>query len=91
MHWARQIEFKDLLDVDARVIYDRCGEEALLAVLDAFAGKEIHLREDVLENMKRRYIHEQGQSHTAKELARRLDVSEDFVREVREEEEKEGF
>jgi hypothetical protein len=79
MNWARSLDFEDLLKGDARSVYEECGEEVTLALLQVFAGRSIHLRSDVLEAMKRRYIREKGSRFTTQELATRLDVSESFV------------
>jgi len=83
MNWARHIDFEDLLEEDALWIYEECGEEVLLPLLGAFAGKKVNLKSGTLEALKRRYIREQGDRLTPKELARRLDVSESLIRDVR--------
>jgi len=75
MYWARHIDFEDLLEDDLRIIYDECGEEVLLSLLDSLKGMDLYL--------KRRYIREQGPRLTDRELAARLDVPESFVAENR--------
>ena len=82
MNWARYIDFEDLLEGDAQWIYEECGEEVLLPLLGAFAGKKVSLKSGTAEALKRRYIREQGDL-TTRELARRLDVSESLIRDVR--------
>jgi len=79
MQWATQIDIGDLLEGDARLVYEHCGEDVLLPLLDAYAGKNMYLRAEVVTRMKKRYIRENSGDLTAKELAIRLDVSEEFV------------
>jgi len=82
MNWAQQIDIEDLLEGDARLIYEHCGEDVLLPLLDAFAGKSMYLRAEVVTRMKKRYIQEKSGELTAKELAIRLDASEEFVYDI---------
>jgi hypothetical protein len=82
MHWARRIDFEDLLDGDAAAIYDEAGSDVLLAVLQHFSGHTLHLRSDVLEAIRRRYVRENPRGETAKEIAARLGVSVSYVRDA---------
>jgi hypothetical protein len=82
MNWAQQIDVEDLLEGDARLVYEHCGEDVLLPLLDAYAGKSMYLRAEVVTRMKKRYIQEKSGELTAKELAIRLDVSKEFVYET---------
>jgi hypothetical protein len=79
MNWAQQIDFEDQLKGDARLVYEHCGEDVFLALIDAFAGKSMYLRAEVVTAMKKRYIRERRGELTVKELAVRLDVSDQFV------------
>jgi len=79
MQWAKHIDIEDLLEGDARLVYEHCGEDVLLALLDAFAGKSMYLRAEIVTRMQKRYIREHQGEFTAKELAVRLDVSKEFV------------
>jgi len=79
MNWAQHIDIEDLLEGDAQLVYEHCGEDVLLPLLEAFAGKNMYLRAGVVTRMKKRYIQEKSGELTAKELAIRLDVSEEFV------------
>jgi hypothetical protein len=79
MQWARQIDIGGLLEGDARLVYEHCGEDVLLPLLEAFAGKSMYLRAEIVTEMKKRYIRENSGDLTAKEMAIRLDVSKEFV------------
>lgn len=82
MQWARHIDIEDLLEGDARLVYEHCGEDVLLALLQAFAGKSMYLRAEIVTEMQRRYIREKAGDMTAKELSVRLDTSKEFVYET---------
>jgi hypothetical protein len=82
MNWAQHIDIEDLLEGDAQLVYEHCGGDVLLPLLEAFAGKNMYLRAEVVTRMKKRYIQEKSGELTAKELAIRLDVSEEFVYET---------
>lgn len=83
MYWARHIEIEDLLEDDLRIIYDECGEDVLLSLLDTLKGMNLYLKEEPVREMARRYIREEGQRLSDRELAARLDVPKSFVEEVR--------
>lgn len=82
MQWAKKIDFEDLLEGDARLVHEHCGEDVLLALLEAFAGKSMYLRAEIVTEMKKRYIREHSGELTAKELSVRLDTSQQFVYET---------
>jgi len=79
MNWTQQIDIEGLLEGDARLVYEHCGEDVLLPLLEAFAGKSMYLRAEIVTEMKKRYIRENSGDLTAKEMAIRLDVSKEFV------------
>lgn len=77
--WAKQIDYEDLLEQDARLLYEHCGEAVLLAVLEKFRGNTLYLNAKVLRAMQKRFIREKAGAMTVKELAMTLDVSAEFV------------
>jgi len=79
MNWATQIDIEDLLKGDAQLVYEHCGKDVLLPLLDAYAGKSMYLRAEVVTRMKKRFIQEKAGDLTAKEMAIRLGVSKEFV------------
>jgi len=82
LSWARDIEFEDLLERDARLLYQHCGEEVLLSVLATFRGESLYLDASVLRAMQQRFIRQKAGELTVKELALTLGVSREFVYEV---------
>ena len=90
LSWARQIDFEDLLERDARLLYEHCGEEVLLPVLATFRGESLYLDASVLRAMQRRFIREKAGALTVKEMALTLGVSREFVYEVLRSDDDEG-
>ena len=88
MHWARHIEIEDLLEGDLQLIYEHCGEDVLLTLLDRLKGMHLYLKAEPVRDMKRRFIRQRAGDLSAKELAAMLDVSQEFVYDTLREEEK---
>jgi len=86
MNWIREIEFADLLDKDAHLIYENCGIETLMVLWQNLAGISFYLSEKNLYRLKERYIRKryaEAQKANApfdkKKIAVELQVSEKFV------------
>jgi hypothetical protein len=84
MQWANEIDIERHLKGDLLYIYEECGEDVLLALLDKLKGMHINLKDGPVQEMKREYIREHGQRFSSRELAARLDVPVSFVEEARE-------
>jgi len=86
MHWARHIDIEDLLEGDLQLIYEHCGEDVLLTLLDKLKGMHLYLNAEPVSKMKKRFIRERIGEMSAKELAALLNVSQEFVYETLREE-----
>ena len=86
MDWIKEIEFEDLLENDAALIFEHCGAEVLFALWQNLPGITIYLSEKNLFEIKRRYIRKyyckDKPDCNAKALAAKLKVSERFVYET---------
>jgi Mor family transcriptional regulator len=82
MNWLRDIEFEDLLDKDAQLIYQHCGLDVLCALWQNLPGITLYLGEKSLFEIKRRYIRKHHNGSNVKQLAAQLSVSERFVYEA---------
>jgi len=86
MEWIREIEFQDLLEKDAELIYQHCGIETLMSLWQNLSGVTLYLSEKNLFEMKKRYIRKyyckDDPAYNAKALAVKLKVSERFVYET---------
>ncbi len=86
MDWIKEIEFEDLLENDAALIFEHCGPEVLFALWQNLPGITLYLSEKNLFEIKRRYIRKyyckDDPACNAKALAVKLKVSERFVYEA---------
>ncbi len=82
LQWLSEIEYEDLLTGDTRLIYDYCGREVLLALLEHLPSMSLYVSTKPLEAAKRRYISQYFDGANAKLLAARLHVSESQVYKV---------
>lgn len=86
MKWIEDIEYKDLLEKDAALIFEHCGPEVLFALMVNLPGITIYLSEKPFFEMKKRYIRKffnrDDPDRNAKALAAKLKVSEKFVYEA---------
>ena len=79
MHWTKAIDIEEHLEGDLRLIYEHCGEGVLLALLDKLKGMQLYLRAEPVRAMKKAYVRERSGELTVKEIATRLEVSQEFV------------
>jgi len=86
MEWIKEIEFEDLLEKDAALIFQHCGPDVLFILLQNVPGITLYLSEKPLFEMKKRYIRKVFKKDdpdcNAKALAVKLKVSEKFVYEA---------
>lgn len=79
MRWTDQIDIEDLLEDDLQLVYEHCGKDVLLALLDKLKGMHIYLNAKPVTEMKKRYIRNFAGERTVKELAARLECTPKFV------------
>lgn len=81
MDWLDEIKYDDLLEKDARIIYDNCGADVLKSLWENLSGMTFYLSERSLNEMKKRYILEKKDNpdFNVKATALRLKVTESFV------------
>jgi len=86
MNWINEVEFEDLLEKDAQLVYQHCGIETLVSLWQNLPGITIYLSEKNLFEIKKRYVRKHfdkdDSSWNAKALAVKLRVSERFVYEA---------
>jgi len=82
MQWTKDIDIEEHLEGDLQLIYEHCGEDVLLALLDRLKGMQLYLRAEPVRAMKKAYVRERSGELTAKEIAAQLEVSQEFVYET---------
>lgn len=85
-HWILDVEFEDLLEKDALMVYQHCGLYTLLSLWENLPSLHLYLAETCYFDIKKRYIRthfKKGpEGDNAKELAVKLGVSHQFVHEA---------
>ena len=87
--WIKDIgDIEDLLDKDAKLVYEHCGLEVFLSVWAALPSISIHVSSKPLDRLRRRYIKKYFTGSNIKELCLLLDCSERFFYDTLEQEQK---
>lgn len=77
--WIRQLDkVEDLLDKDARLVYEQCGLDVFIALWESLPSISLYLSGKPLDKLRRRYIKEHFNGSNQKELCILLDCSERF-------------
>jgi Mor family transcriptional regulator len=78
LSWVRDIEVEDLLDNDAKLVFEHCGLEVFVALWEALPSISIHVSSKPLNRLRQRYIKKHFNGSNVKELCLLLDCSERF-------------
>ena len=78
LSWIKDIEFEDLLDKDAQLVYENCGLDVFITLWEALPSISIHVSSKPLDRLRRRYIKKHFNGSNVKELCLRLGCSERF-------------
>ena len=70
------------LEGDTRLIAEECGIESLIKMYEIFNKTSVNFSESHLKDLKKQYVREYFDGNNAKQIARKLGVSQRFVYEV---------
>jgi hypothetical protein len=76
--WIKKIEVEDLLDKDAKLVFEFCGLDVFIALWENFLGISLHVTGKPLDRLRRRYIKKYFNGGNVKELCLLLGCSERF-------------
>lgn len=79
LDWLEEIEYRDLLTGDMKLIDERCGPEVLKALMEKVPKIHVYMSEKPIVEAQKRYIAKHYKQGNAKEIAAKLGVSERFV------------
>ncbi len=82
LDWLRTIEFKDLLTGDLAMVYEWCGQDVLIALLDNFLSMTLYVSRRPLELARRRFIRKYAREKSVREICHLLGCSERFYYEA---------
>ncbi len=81
LDWMKEVDWKEGLTDDLRLVLSVCGEEAVLALLERIPGHRIYVSASPIRRAQREYV-KKFTGKSPRELSLRLQVSESFVRKV---------
>ncbi len=82
LDWLKDVEIKDLLEKDTRLIADYCGMDVLISLWEQLPSLSLFISTKPLTEAKKRFIRMHYDGANVKLLAAKLGVSERFVYEV---------
>lgn len=80
LDWIKEVDWKEYLTEDMRMVLEVCGEDMLLALLERMPGHRIHLSTSPVRKARRAYVRKFAGTKSAREIAVAVGASVDFVR-----------
>lgn len=81
-HWLKGIEIRDLLTKDAELVFDFCGLDVLIALLENLPGITLYISRAIVTAAQKRYIAIHYDGNNVKRLAAELTCSDSLVYQV---------
>ena len=79
LDWMKEVEWKEGLTEDLRLVFSVCGEDAVLALLEHLAGHHIFISSSPVKEAQRKYIEKFSARKSTRRLAFEIGASERFV------------
>jgi len=81
----QQLE-KDDLSEDLKMLAEVCGMDVVITLMKSYAGLQFYIpRISSFKNVYKRTIRKESKAMSNKDLAAKLDVSEEYIRKIRQE------
>lgn len=78
--WMKEVDWKEGLTEDLRMVLASCGDEAVLALLAKLAGHRIHVSTTPIRRAQRAYVRKFAARKSVQELALAIGASPSFIR-----------
>lgn len=82
LSWLDEIDIKSHLDFNYSTMYEICGKEKFLLLLEAFNKTQIYFSNFPIIEMKKEFIKKNKEKYSTSDLARKLNCSLGFVYKV---------
>ena len=82
LDWMKEVDWKQDLTEDLRMVLDVCGEEAVLALLERLSGHRLYVSAAPIKAAQRRYIQKFAGRKSPQILAAVTGAPEGLVRRV---------
>ena len=90
LDWMKEVNWKEGLTEDLRMVLSVCGEDVLLALLERLPGHRIHVSTIPLRKAQRMYVRKFAGRKSAREIAVQIGASLSFVQKTLSEMEKDN-
>lgn len=82
LDWMKEVDWKEGLTEDLRLVLAACGEDAVLSLLEHLAGNRIYVSAAPVREAQRKYIRRFAGAKSTRTLAFETGSSERFVQRV---------
>ena len=82
LDWMKEVDWKEGLTEELRMVLVACGEEALLALLESLNGHRIYVSRAPIHEAQRKYVKKFARVKSTRKIAFEMGASESFVQRV---------
>ena len=82
LDWMKEVDWKEGLTEDLRIVLSACGEDAVLALLGRLNGHRLHVSATPVREAQRRYVKKFAGQKSMRKIAFETGASESFVQRV---------
>ena len=82
LDWMKEVDWKEGLTEELRMVLSICGEDVLLALLERLPGHRIHISTVPLRKAQRKYVAKFAGRKSVREIAVQIGASVPFVQGV---------
>ena len=82
LDWMKEVDWKEGLTEDLRMVLSVCGEDAVFALLERLAGHRFYVSTAPIRGAQRKYVQKFAGQKSARSLALITGASEGFIRQA---------
>ena len=82
LDWMKEVDWRECLTEDLRVLLSVCGEDAVLALLDRLVGHRFYVSAVPLRKAQKAYVQKFAGRKSPRTLALEMGASEGLVRQM---------
>ena len=82
LDWMKEVDWKEGLTEDLRMVLSVCGEEVLLTLLDRLAGHRLYISSAPIKQAQKKYVQKFAGQKSPQRLSLVTGAPEGFVRRI---------
>ena len=79
LDWLKEVDWKECLTEDLRMVLASCGEDVVLSLLEHLLGQRIHVSTTTIRNAQRAYVRKFAKQKSPREISVAIGASIRFV------------